>query len=201
MKNSIFKLSLFLFVVTGFYSCEVESLDEGLEPIEEPTEVETPQNNGTMSVIIDGTTYTTNNITAKKITNYPVSGVRYDVQGVFSVNGNLMGVGFALNGEHSQYIVTNNMFDNPNYAMLIYVPNVLAITDVYSSNNMQFDQNFGQVTITSNNSSTNTFSGNFNSTVFKMNMQTGQVVDTKEVTNGSFQGVKYTIEEFDPNED
>lgn len=33
MKNSIFRLSLFLFVITGIYSCDVEPLDDGIAPI------------------------------------------------------------------------------------------------------------------------------------------------------------------------
>lgn len=152
---------------------------------------------GTFSVKIDGVDFIANNVIAVKnlqvnpLTNQPVINpetgqqmITYTVTG--SLNSKIVNVQFTE--------LNRNSYDIPeNGGAISYFPNGQNPLEMYVGISDD-DENIGNITVTANDTANRKLSATFNCKLSLIDMTTGDVIGTKQLTNGVITNVNYTIQ-------
>lgn len=152
---------------------------------------------GTFSVKIDGVDFVANNATGVKnlqvnpLTNQPVINpetgqqmVTYTITG--SLNSKMVNVQFTELNRNSYNIPENG-------GAISYFPNAQNPLEMYVGISDD-DENIGNITVTANDVANRKISATFNCKVSLIDMTTGDVIGTKQLTNGVITNVSYTIQ-------
>lgn len=167
MKNSIFKLSLFLLLSIGFFSCETEPLDQGLEGIQGPTE------ESFFSVNINDQGFATNNASAS-IESGMLTINAQDSEGKFILKSQGVVVGTYTNSQLN----------------FVYTDSETA--DVYSSIHPISGLSNSELTVTSVNFQAQTITGIFYFTGYKISGDTeNPTIQEISFSQGVFSNVPY----------
>lgn len=153
---------------------------------------------GTFTVAIDEVPFVANSIIAVQseaidpATNLPL----------INPETNLPFVSYSIAGKYNetkivtiQFIETSeNVYDIPDGGLITYIPNALNPAETFVGNNFSTLETVGNITITSNNTTTRKISGTFKCIVSLIDFNTGEVTATKQLTNGVLTDVYYTID-------
>lgn len=175
MKNAIFRLSLFLLIVIGFFSCETEPLDDGLGGIQDPLQ------EAFFSVNIQGENYSTNNAVAT-IESGMLTIKAQDADGQFVLQSQGVVVGTYTNSQLN-FTYTDSQ-----------------TSDIYSSIHPISGLSNSEFTVSSINFQSQTITGVFHFTGYKISETT---VTEKVFSQGVFMNISYgggSIVDPDPEE-
>lgn len=159
------------------------------------TDATTNPVNGSFKVDIDGVPFVATQVEAVKsfskdpITNEPVLDPNTNLPlFIYTITGTYNQTSLvSLNITGSTAIDSVNMPGNG--AQMQYLPNMLNPSNPFESYNNQ-----GNITFTNNDAINKIFSGTFNCKLDILNFVTGEITSSKQLTNGVFTNVTYTIQ-------
>lgn len=140
--------------------------------------------NGTFTATVDGEQYVANEVIAIKALT---GGGSFSITG--NINNGLLGKSMTI----QFYPNVDNNYLIPEQGIITYVPDVLALQSYTPVNFNNPQENVGILNITSVDEVNKKISGTFSSTVFLLDTVTQTVIGQKEITNGIFTNVTYTI--------
>ena len=144
---------------------------------------------GNFTVDIDGTAFVATNVVASRHTSIdPTTGPDILTSQIAGISGTKM-----VTAQFTENGTTTYDIPDSDGAIIGYTPNVANPTGIYSSMDPNSTSTIGNIAITANDLDNHIISGAFQCKVFLLDMNTGTVTATAQLTNGIFTNVHYTL--------